>query len=72
MKKLLKQLEKRGFNNSRLSEDGIEVRGLIEDDYIQIELSENGYIYLTTENSDMQVDNNLNSILEGLNDLADE
>lgn len=72
MEKLLKQLEKRGFNNSRLSEDGIEVRGLIEDDYIQIEVISNGNVLLSIENGSMEVENNLNAIIEGLNDLADE
>ena len=69
MEKLLKQLEKRGFN-VQLSMDGIEAYDLIEDDYILIELSEDGYIYLVSENASMKVENSLNDILEGLNDFA--
>lgn len=65
MKKLQKQLEKKGFNAS-LSNDGIEVYDLIENDYIQIEVLSNGNAMLSTENSEIQVDNNLNSILEEL------
>ena len=69
MEKLLKQLEKRGFN-AQLSNDGVDVYDLIEDDYILIELSEDGYIYLVSENASMKVENSLNDILEGLNDFA--
>ena len=69
MKKLQKQLTKKGYNVA-LSVDGIEVYDLIDDDYILIELSTNGYIYLISENASMQVDNNLKSILEGLTDFA--
>ena len=65
MKKILKQLEKRGYNVA-LSMDGIEVYDLIENDYIQIEVLSNGNAMLSTENSEIQVDNNLNSILEEL------
>lgn len=65
MKKLQKQLEKKGFNAS-LSNEGIEVYDLIENDYIQIEVLSNGNAMLSTENSEIQVDNNLNSILEEL------
>lgn len=70
MKKLKKQLEKKGYNVA-LSEDGIEVYNLIDDDYILIELSEDGYIYLESENASMKVENSLNDILEGLTDFAD-
>lgn len=70
MKTLQKQLEKRGFN-AELSMDGINVYDLIDDDYIQIELSEDGYIYLETENSSMRVKNSLNDIIDGLIDCMD-
>lgn len=71
MEKLLKQLEKRGYN-AGLSADGVEVYDLIDDDYILIELSEDGYIYLVSENSSMKVNNNFSDILEGLHDFANE
>ena len=70
MKTLKRQLEKKGYNVA-LSVDGIEVYDLIDDDYILIELSTDGYIYLISENASMQVDNNLKSILEGLTDFAE-
>ena len=65
MKKLKKQLEKKGYNVA-LSNDGIEVYDLIENDYIQIEIIENGNATLSTENSEIQVDNNLSAIIEEL------
>ena len=65
MKKLKKQLEKKGYNVA-LSNDGIEVYDLIENDYIQIEIIENGNAMLSTENSEIQVDNNLSAIIEEL------
>lgn len=70
MKTLQKQLVKRGFS-AQLSMDGIEVYNLIENDYILIELSENGYIYLVTESFMMRVENNLNDIIDGLIDCMD-
>ena len=70
MEKLQKQLTKKGYNVA-LSEDGIEVYDLIDDDYILIELSTDGHIYLLSENASMQLDNNLKSILKGLTDFAD-
>ena len=70
MKKLKKQLEKKGYNVA-LSVDGIEAYDLIDDDYILIELSEDGYIYLESENASMKVENSLNDILEGLTHFAD-
>ena len=70
MKTLQKQLVKRGFN-AELSMDGINVYDLIDDDYILIELSEDGYIYLATENFTIRVENNLNDIIDGLIDLMD-
>lgn len=69
MKKLKKQLEKKGYNVA-LSEDGIEVYDLIDDDYIFIELSEDKHMYLISENSSMRVENNLSDILKGLTDFA--
>lgn len=69
MKKLKKQLEKKGYNVA-LSPDGIEIYDLIYDDYILIELSEDGYIYLESENASMRVENSLNDILEGIIDFA--
>lgn len=69
MEKLQKQLEKRGFN-AGLSADGVEVYDLLDDDYILIELSEDGYIYLISENASMRVDNNFSDILEGLHDFT--
>ena len=65
MKKLKKQLEKKGYSVA-LSNDGIEVYDLIENDYIQIEIIENGNAMLSTENSEIQVDNNLSAIIEEL------
>lgn len=70
MKKLEKQLKKKGYNVA-LSVDGIEVYDLIENDYILIELSKNGYMYLITESSSMRVENNLNDIIDGLIDCMD-
>lgn len=70
MKTLQKQLEKRGFN-AELSVDGIDVYDLIEDDYVLIELSEDGYMYLITENFIMRVKNSLNDIIDGLIDCMD-
>ena len=69
MKKLQKQLTKKGYNVA-LSPDGIEIYDLIDDDYILIELSEDGYIYLESENASMRVENSLNDILEGIIDFA--
>lgn len=69
MKKLKKQLEKKGYNVA-LSEDGIEVYDLIDDDYILIELSEDKHMYLISENLSMRVENNLSDILKGLTDFA--
>ena len=69
MKKLKKQLEKKGYNVA-LSVDGIEAYDLIDDDYILIELSEDGYIYLVSENASMRVENSLNDIIEGIIDFA--
>lgn len=71
MEKLLKQLEKRGYNAS-LSADGVEVYDIIEDDYIQIEVLSNGNAMLSMDSGEVQVDNNLNSILEELTYLANE
>lgn len=70
MEKLQKQLTKKGYNVA-LSEDGIEVYDLIDDDYILIELSEDKHIYLISENASMQLDNNLSDILKGLSDFAE-
>lgn len=71
MEKLLKQLEKRGYN-AALSMDGIEVYDLIDDDYIQIEVLSNGNAMLSMDSGEVQADNNLNSILEELTYLANE
>lgn len=70
MKTLQKQLVKRGFN-AQLSMDGIEVYDLIENDYILIELSTDGHMYLITENFTMRVKNSLNDIIDGLIDCMD-
>ena len=69
MKTLKRQLEKRGYNVA-VSMDGLEIYDLIENDYIQVEVIENGNVLLSIENETMEVDNNLNSILEGINDFT--